>query len=350
MIHDEDTIAESVADLEVDRRSDYGAGRLFGVYTGIVTNNQDPDNRGRVKVRFPWLSDADESWWARVTTFYAGKGRGSYFMPEVEDEVLVVFEHGDFSFPYVVGSVWNGVDKVPGPGNADGQNNVKHVELRTGHKVIFDDTDGANKITVIDCSGKNSLVIDVAADTITMKAQTGDINIMAPAGSVNMTCVDYKVQVSNNASYSVTNHYALQCKDEKLSVGNTQKVAVNGQMEFTCPMTTVTADKLQLASAQVGATIGAAALTYATTTVEGDVAEKTVGTETATIGTYQLTGTEIGLESQGPITVNAAASYEAKSKTLSAGAQGAATLTAGMVKADGNPGTVLVKGSVVTLS
>ncbi len=89
----------------LDARSDYGAHRLYGVYTGLVTNNQDPENRGRVKVKFPWLHASEESWWARVATFYAGKGRGSYFMPEVDDEVLVVFERGDFHHPYVVGSL-----------------------------------------------------------------------------------------------------------------------------------------------------------------------------------------------------------------------------------------------------
>ena len=67
------------------------SGRVYGVTVGVVTNNQDPDGLGRVKVRFPWLSDDDESFWARVVTPMAGNGRGLYLLPEVDDEVLVAF-------------------------------------------------------------------------------------------------------------------------------------------------------------------------------------------------------------------------------------------------------------------
>ena len=69
-------------------------GRITGVVLGIVTNNNDPDKLGRVKVRFPWLSGSTESHWARVATPMAGNGRGLYFLPEVDDEVLVLFERG----------------------------------------------------------------------------------------------------------------------------------------------------------------------------------------------------------------------------------------------------------------
>ena len=72
-----------------------GADRFHGVVVGVVTNNQDPDGMHRVKVRFPWLSGEDESHWARVAAAMAGNDRGAYFLPEVDDEVLVAFEHGD---------------------------------------------------------------------------------------------------------------------------------------------------------------------------------------------------------------------------------------------------------------
>ena len=81
--------------------------RVTGVVVGVVTNNQDPDGLGRVKVKFPWLSDADESSWARIAAPMAGKERGLYFLPEVDDEVLVIFEHGDLRFPFVPGALWN---------------------------------------------------------------------------------------------------------------------------------------------------------------------------------------------------------------------------------------------------
>lgn len=76
-----------------------------------VTNNNDPDGLGRVKLKFPSLGDKLESWWARVASPSAGKDRGLLMMPIVGDEVLVAFEHGDTRRPYVIGSVWNGQAK-----------------------------------------------------------------------------------------------------------------------------------------------------------------------------------------------------------------------------------------------
>src|SRR5215472_353851 len=105
--------------------------RIYGVVVGIVTNNQDPDGMGRVKVKFPWLSDQDESWWARIATVMAGSSRGSYFLPEVNDEVMVAFEHGDVRFPYVLGALWNGKDSPPTT-NSDGKNSIRLIKSRSG--------------------------------------------------------------------------------------------------------------------------------------------------------------------------------------------------------------------------
>jgi uncharacterized protein involved in type VI secretion and phage assembly len=107
------------------------ADRFYGVVVGIVTNNKDPDNLHRVKVRFPWLSNDVESHWARVAAPMAGKNRGAYFLPEVDDEVLVAFEHGQVDHPYVVGSLWNGKDNAP-ESNADGENNHRTLRSRSG--------------------------------------------------------------------------------------------------------------------------------------------------------------------------------------------------------------------------
>ena len=95
---------------------------IHGVVIGLVTNNNDPQNLGRVKVMFPWLSDNLESDWFRVASPMAGAGRGIMFMPEVDDEVLVAFEHGNPQRGIVVGSLWNGKDKTPIPvGDAIGE-------------------------------------------------------------------------------------------------------------------------------------------------------------------------------------------------------------------------------------
>ena len=76
-------------DLIIDTEEHEAAARLVhGVVVGVVTNNEDPDDMGRVKVKLPWLSDKEESNWARIATPMAGKERGVYFLPEVDDEVL----------------------------------------------------------------------------------------------------------------------------------------------------------------------------------------------------------------------------------------------------------------------
>jgi phage baseplate assembly protein V len=160
-------------------------GRLFGVMIGIVTNNEDPDGQGRVKLRFPWLSEEHESNWARVLSPMAGNDRGLYVLPEVDDEVLVAFEHGSVEFPYVLGSLWNGKDKPPGK-NDDGKNNVRALKSRSGHTISLDDTDGKEKIEIVDAKGKESIVIDTAKNTITITADK-DIVIESKNGKVQIT-------------------------------------------------------------------------------------------------------------------------------------------------------------------
>ena len=97
----------------------------------IVTNNNDPEGNYRVKLNYPWLDENIESGWARVATFDAGNLRGGLFPPEVNDEVLVAFEHGDFRRPFVVGRLWNGVDKPPMI-SVDSSGKVNHREYRRG--------------------------------------------------------------------------------------------------------------------------------------------------------------------------------------------------------------------------
>lgn len=156
--------------------------RVYGMVVGVVTNNKDPDALGRVKVKFPWLSDTDESHWARVVTPMAGGGRGFYFIPEVDDEVLVGFEHGDVRLPYVLGSLWNGKDKPPEK-NDDGKNNLRAIKSRSGHLIRLDDTDRQGKIEIIDASAKNKITISTKDNSITIEADA-DITIKSSKGKL----------------------------------------------------------------------------------------------------------------------------------------------------------------------
>jgi uncharacterized protein involved in type VI secretion and phage assembly len=115
-------------------------GTAKGVAVAVVRENKDDSGLGRVKVSYPWYSEQRESYWARVATAMAGKQRGTYFIPEVGDEVLVAFDRGDLRFPYVIGCLWNGSDKSPAV-NDDGKNNLRVIRTRKGHRLTFNDSE-----------------------------------------------------------------------------------------------------------------------------------------------------------------------------------------------------------------
>ena len=124
--------------------------RLFGVYPAIVTNIKDDDGQGRVKVRLPWSPDDDAGYdvWARNATMMAGGKRGSWFIPDKDDEVLVAFEGGDPRRPFVIGGLWNGKDAPPESMDGNGDNNKKVLASRRNIRVTFDDTQGSETLTI----------------------------------------------------------------------------------------------------------------------------------------------------------------------------------------------------------
>ena len=144
--------------------------KTVGVVCGVVTNNQDPDKLARIKITFPWLSDDNETDWVRMTTLMAGPQQGSFFLPEVGDEVLVAFEHGDMNHPYVIGVLWNGESKPP-EDNSNGKNNIRKIKSRSGHEIVFDDnaeekkekleikTNAGHMIVLDDASGKEKIEV-----------------------------------------------------------------------------------------------------------------------------------------------------------------------------------------------
>ncbi len=206
--------------------------RMYGVYPAVVTNithdqpkAQIEEAKGyRLKVKFPWMNDKDESYWARMATFMAGPGRGAFWMPEVDDEVLVAFEHGDFRFPVIIGSLWNGKDKYPQeltitPKNQtikipikdqNGKNDYRFIHSREKHVLLFcdeagklkivlrtqksneivlDDTDGEEKIQIYDKDNDNYIEIHTVKKKITMESKTGEILIKAFA-TITLDCKD----------------------------------------------------------------------------------------------------------------------------------------------------------------
>ena len=152
--------------------------RRLGPVIGVVTNVRDPDNLGKVRVKFPWLSDADESAWARLASPMAGPDRGLQLLPEVDDEVLVVFERGDPNRPIVVGALWNGVDATPLGGDAvsgDGAVQQRMLKTRVGHTILLDDSDSSKSIVITNSAG-NKMTWDAANSKIEIASQ-GDLKV-----------------------------------------------------------------------------------------------------------------------------------------------------------------------------
>jgi uncharacterized protein involved in type VI secretion and phage assembly len=179
-----------------------GSGRIFGAVVGIVTNNQDTDGLGRIKVKFPWLGFENESAWCRVSAPMAGDGRGVYFLPELDDEVVVMFEHGDVRFPFVIGSLWNGKSKAPA-NNDNKTNDVRVIKSRSGHVVKLNDEKGKETLEIIDGSGKNKIVIDTAKNTITITAEK-DLVLSAPNGKIQLTAKSFEATCSDGATLKAT--------------------------------------------------------------------------------------------------------------------------------------------------
>jgi uncharacterized protein involved in type VI secretion and phage assembly len=166
-------------------------GHWYGVFPALVTDIKDPDGQGRVKIRLPWSPDTGGSGyeaWARLATMMAGSNRGSWFIPDVDDEVLVAFEAGDPSRPYVVGGLWNGSDSPPESMDGSGQNNKKVLRSRNGVKITLDDqtgqenfiveTPGGQKITLKDGPG---VVEIVDSNGNSIKLETSGVTITAAA-------------------------------------------------------------------------------------------------------------------------------------------------------------------------
>jgi len=155
------------------------ASKIRGVHLAIVVDNKDGEgNRGyRVKLKFPWLNEQETTYWARIALPMGGPDRGTYLLPEIDDQVLVVFEHGDIDRPLVIGALWS-KKQEPVEVNQSGKNNTKLIKSRCGHRIIFDDKEGAEKITIVDKTKKNKIVLDSANKSIKIESN-GDIEVIA---------------------------------------------------------------------------------------------------------------------------------------------------------------------------
>jgi uncharacterized protein involved in type VI secretion and phage assembly len=169
--------------------------RYYGVVEAIVEENEG-DDEGRIKVRFPWFDGGTVTDWCRVTQLYAGGGYGSLFVPEKGDEVLVSFVHGDMRFPIVLGGLYNGVDKPPTA--RTGGRDQKIIRTRAGHEVLMDDTSSDTALRITSAGG-HVVELDDAGDIRITAAGSGTVTVRA-----NRVVVDSgDVELGSGASEKV---------------------------------------------------------------------------------------------------------------------------------------------------
>ena len=184
-------------DLEVTPPRDR-AEKFYGVYIAKVLEppsvgtDVDPASAlgARVKVTFPWLSDLNESGWARVVTPSAGFASGIYFMPNPGDSVIVAFQDGDISMPIVIGSVWDGPYHPPVYPPLP-PNTVQMIKTRLGHTITLDDTPGIESVKISHVSGST---IAIGPDGSVSVTSIGDISMTAK--NINLTANAVNVNVA----------------------------------------------------------------------------------------------------------------------------------------------------------
>jgi uncharacterized protein involved in type VI secretion and phage assembly len=230
------------------------SGIVPSAVVGLVTDNVDPDELGRVKVKFPTLHEEPQSFWLRVAAPNAGKERGFYALPEKDDEVLVLFMQGSQDVGLIIGQFWNGKDKppkeakdgMPKPADTDSggawstakfaagstgidKNDRRLWRSRSGHLFVFDDTSGSESVTVWDKSHKLSLAFDSAASLITLANTGGDIHIRAKENVF--------IESGKDTKFKQGQHWICEAaQDIKFKAGMNWKAEAGQNIDFKASM------------------------------------------------------------------------------------------------------------------
>jgi uncharacterized protein involved in type VI secretion and phage assembly len=195
-------------DDETDREAN---GSLQGLAVAVVTDNRDPDGHARIRVRLPWQADSSESYWARIAMPMTGNEFGSFFLPEVGDEVLVGFEQGEMSNPFIIGSLWSGQTPPPET-NGDGNNNRRLIRTRSNHELLFDDGDpptvelklSDGKHLKLDDQGV--VLEDGQGNTLKIESDEGKVTIES---KTKLTLASPQIALEADASLEITSSGTL---------------------------------------------------------------------------------------------------------------------------------------------
>ncbi len=219
-------------DVEVPPMTSPTAVPLCQSQPAVVTDNNDPDSLGRVKIRFSWQKYGDSPW-VRIAMPHGGSNKGAYFVPEIGEEVMVGFEGGNAEKPFVQGTLYHS-SAAPGA-FANEQNNIKAIKTRSGHTIRFNDADGGTSITIEDPGG-NSIQFDTkgknitinAPETMTLNAKNLKINVTEKMTTDVGT--DMKTSVGANSTLNITEKHEITSAEAKETVQGDKKITVQGDL------------------------------------------------------------------------------------------------------------------------
>ncbi len=199
------------------------ANRVYEAVVGIVTDIKDEAKLCRIKVKFPTLPDGSEkSWWCTWVSLGGGKDRGWFSLPEVDDEVVVMFEHGDIGRPVIIGSLWNGKDKAV-DNNSDGKDARRMIKSKKGHKIVFDDDKGS--ICFEDGGGVGVFSVDSKKNMVSFESKKGDVTIQCK-DDMQILAKEIKIKAKTNVDLvGKSTGVDASAKDIKIKADGIVKIA-----------------------------------------------------------------------------------------------------------------------------
>ncbi len=248
-------------------KSELGDNRMFGVTPGVVVKNYDKDYPGYVFVKILTRDKGDEIFqWARLAMGFSGKGWGHYFMPEINDQVLLAFEDGLFERPYVIASIPKDNDKFL-TGAVHEKNQIKEICTRHGSHIRFDDCDedkGAKDKITMETAGKtHKVILDNENKKIIIEDKKGknSIEISTDDGAGNITILtDKKLTIKVGGGISMvmnddTGAVSIKCKDFKVNGSSAITLATDGNFKATGAQVALKANAMFKAEAGGMATV-----------------------------------------------------------------------------------------------
>lgn len=260
-------VIDQIAENQI-MKTETGDNRIFGVVVGVVAKNYDKDMPGRVCVTIPVRDkDANELQWARVAMPSSGKGWGHYFLPEVGDQVLLVFEQGNIEKPYVIGCVpkdansflRNAVDK---------DNQYKKIVTKYGNSIIFEDNaqgEGEkDKITIHTAKEAHTICMDNEKKviTITDKEKQNYIQMKTEAGHMEIRAEKkLTIKVGENITMTMNGNngsVTLECSKLTMKTTGNTTLEASGSLKASGANVTLDASSMLKAGSSGATTIGGA--------------------------------------------------------------------------------------------